>query len=318
MQDDANLFRPPLSDLSLKDWTQAMRKLGRQYGMYEELGQQHAALFVDDGPTLLVTFEAVEHIRNTYESGEPVGFELVREAGWSHLCLLTSADTWFRDAAVYEFFDKLSDDGFFDAYDRVIFYGADMCGYAAAAFSVASPGATVICLQPQATLNPRITGWDKRFAPHRRLSFEDRYGYAPDMIDAAEDVFVLYDPSVRDEFAQAALFHKAHTTMVPLRHMSGDLEADLIEMQVLYRMLAQAGTGKLNRQSLHKLMRLRRKHVPFLRRAVLAVEAQEKPMRLAKLCRAIGQHYRMPIARRRLSALMDKGIALPDPLRPPR
>lgn len=107
-----------------------------------------------------------------------------------------------------------------------------MCGYAAAAFSVASPGATVICLQPQATLNPRITGWDKRFAPHRRLSFEDRYGYAPDMIDAAKDVFVLYDPSVRDEFAQASLSHKAHTTMVPLRHMSGDLEADLIEMQI--------------------------------------------------------------------------------------
>ena len=83
-------------------------------------------------------------------------------------------------------------------------------------------------------------------------------------------------------------------------------------------MLAQAGTGKLNRQSLHKLMRLRRRHVPFLRRAVLAVEAQEKPIRLAKRCRAIGQHYRMLIARRRLSALMDKGIALPDPLRPQR
>jgi len=56
MQDDANLFRPPLSDLSLKDWTQAMRKLGRQYGMYEELGQQHAALFVDDGPTFAKRF----------------------------------------------------------------------------------------------------------------------------------------------------------------------------------------------------------------------------------------------------------------------
>lgn len=86
---------------------------------------------------MLVTFEAVEHIRNTYDSGEPVGFELVREAGWSHLFLLTAADIWFRDAAVYEFFDKLSDDSFFDAYHRVVFYGANLFGYAAAAFSVA-------------------------------------------------------------------------------------------------------------------------------------------------------------------------------------
>lgn len=83
------------------------------------------------------------------------------------------------------------------------------------------------------------------------------------MIDAAEDLFALYDPSVRDEFAQASLFYKSHMTMLPLHHLSNDLEADLIEMQVLYRMLARAGTGKPNRQSMHKLMRLRRRHVPF-------------------------------------------------------
>ena len=95
------------------------------------------------------------------------------------------------------------------------------------------------------------------------------------MIDGAEDLFALYDPSVRDEFAQASLFYKAHMTMLPLHHVSNDLEAGLIEMQVLYSMLARAGTGKPNRQSMHKLMRLRRRHVPFLCRAVLVVEAQE-------------------------------------------
>jgi hypothetical protein len=50
--------------------------------------------------------------------------------------------------------------GFFDDFDQVVFYGAGQCGYAAAAFSVATPGATVVAIQPQATLDPRVTEWD--------------------------------------------------------------------------------------------------------------------------------------------------------------
>jgi hypothetical protein len=42
------------------------------------------------------------------------------------------------------------DDGFFDEFEQVIFYGSGSSGYAAAAFSVAAPGATVIAVQPQA------------------------------------------------------------------------------------------------------------------------------------------------------------------------
>lgn len=317
MQDDVNVFKPNLKDLSLDDWKRAMSKLGRQYGLYESLGDKHSALFIDEGETLLVTFETVENIRETYETGEPIGFELVRATGWSHLCLMTEADTWFRDADMYDFFDRLGDDGFFDNFDKVVFYGAGMCGYAASAFSVAAPGCTVVALQPQATLDPQITGWDDRFAKHRRLSFDDRYGYAPDMIDAAGEAFILFDPTHRDEFAQAALFTKDHVTLVRCPHVGQAMEEDLIDMQVLYRILAQAGSGKLSAQSIHKLMRARRSHLPTLRRQLAWMDVQDRPFQTAKLCRAILQDVKMPMARKRLQRLMDNGIELPDPLRGP-
>ena len=66
---------------------------------------------------------------------------MVREHRWSHMALISDSDTWFRDPAVYGWFDRLVDEGFFDEFDRVLFYGAGPCGYAAAAFSVSAPGA---------------------------------------------------------------------------------------------------------------------------------------------------------------------------------
>ena len=108
--------------------------------------------------------------------------------------MVAEGQSWFRDPAVFAYFDRLVDDGFFDEFERVIFYGAGPCGYAAAAYSVAAPGATVVAVQPQATLDPRMTEWDDRFVEMRRTSFTDRYGYAPDMLDAADQAFVLYDP----------------------------------------------------------------------------------------------------------------------------
>ena len=78
------------------------------------------------------------------------------------------------------------DYGFFDELDQVVFYGSGPCGYAAAAFSVAAPGATVVAVQPQAKLDPRVTVWDSRHRKMRRADFTSRYGYAPDVLVIAE------------------------------------------------------------------------------------------------------------------------------------
>ncbi|MDG1103479.1 MAG: hypothetical protein P8N75_08935 [Ascidiaceihabitans sp.] len=116
----------------------------------------------------------------------------------------------FTIQMVYSYFDRLDDDGIFDDFDHVIFYGAGPCEYAAAAFSVAAPGATVVAIQPQATLDPQITEWDDRYVKMRRADFSSRYGYAPDMLDAAEQAYVIYDPCERLDAAHAAMFTRSN------------------------------------------------------------------------------------------------------------
>jgi len=316
MQDAAVALAPKLNDLNQDDWFAAMARLGRQYGYFTDLGENHSALFVDEGETLLVTFEQVDDIRAEGRRNEPLDFELVRATGWSLLVIMAKDDTWFRDEALYAYFDTLSDDGFFDEFDRVVFYGRGMCGYAAASFSAANPGSAVVALQPIATLDPRITGWDKRHQNRRRLNFNDRYGYAPDMIDAASDVYVFFDPKNAADAAHAALFNKPHTTLVPVPRSSGDMEVDFLEMKVLYRLLARIGMDPLESEGIARTLRARRTHAPYLRRMLKGVEQDGNPVRSAKLARAILQVMRMPVARKRLARSMEDGVELPAPLKP--
>ena len=202
-------FSPDLSGLSRSDWLGALRRIGQERGFAEPLGKAHAALYVEQSDTLLVTFETMPGIETLSQTRTPFGLDMVGALGWSCLSVLSHADTWFRDPRIYGFFDNLLDDGFFDEFERVIFYGAGPCGYAAAAFSVASPGARVLALQPQATLDPRVTEWDDRFVEQRRRDFTSRYGFAPDMLDAAQHAWVLYDPRERLDAMHAALFSGA-------------------------------------------------------------------------------------------------------------
>src|SRR6056297_1435981 len=239
MKDVPHAVETSLAGLSDREaWLEKAAEIADDAGYLERLGESHAAILIEEKPTLLVTFETHESINRQSGSAQPMGWEMVRALGWSHLCILSDGDTWFRDRRVFGFFDRLVDDGFFEDFEQVIFYGAGECGYAAAAFSVAAPGATVIAVQPQASLDPRVAEWDDRFVHMRRTSFTDRYGYAPDMLDAAERAFVLYDPEIELDAMHAALFTRANVTKFRMRFMGTPMDEALMRSNMLLRILA--------------------------------------------------------------------------------
>ncbi|MGX9349991.1 phosphoadenosine phosphosulfate reductase [Shimia sp. W99] len=310
MQDSPNGFDAPMLGLKRKAWLAKLEEIAEEHGYFQPLGAKHCATLIEDKPVLLITFETMQSIQDRGDTGQPLGWELVRELGWSHLCLLSDGDTWFRDPAVYAYFDRLSDDGFFEDFDRIVVYGAGSCGYAAAAFSAAAPGSTVVALQPQATLDPDLTGWDRRFPEARRLCFTDRYGYAPDMLDAAEDAFVIHDPRQDLDAMHAALFARENVTRLTTPFLGDDIEADLLEMQILFRILAKAGAGKLTPHAFHRLYRARRNHRPYLNALLHEIERQKRPFIKALLCANVARRLKEPRFMRKLNMLVqaaDKG-----------
>ncbi|MEL7014228.1 MAG: phosphoadenosine phosphosulfate reductase [Pseudomonadota bacterium] len=309
MKDATTLLQADLSGLEWGEWCAQLENLAGEDGYCEPLGPDHAALLIEKKPTLLVTFETRKHILSGTTSGQPIAWPLIDALGWSHMALFSKQDTWFRDPHVVAYFDRLIDDGFFDEFEQVLFYGAGSCGYAACAFSVSAPGSHVLALQPQATLTPHLAGWDSRFAKHRRRDFTSRFGYAPDMLEAAKHAWIAYNPNSIPDAMHASLFARSNTTLIPARFMGKDLQDAFLRTNLLYRMLAQMSSGKLTRVSLAKLMRARRSDGGYLTNLMLHLERSGQFQRMKMLCQAVLREQEIRPIRR---GLMRANRALED------
>lgn len=283
-------------------WLQAIDEIGEEAGYFQTLGSKHWAYFVDENPTLLVTFETVDSIRAN-PTQLPSGDAIARKNGWSHLCIIADGDTWYRDPAVYRFFDRQVDDAFFEDFDTVVFYGAGMGGYAACAYSVTAPGATVLAISPRATLDPVRVGWDKRDSVHRRMDFTSRYGYAPDMTEGAGQVLVTFDPDYAPDAMHAALFARPWVTPLHTRHLKDQVDTGLAQMAVLPQMIEAAAAGKLTPKTFSRLWRARRKHTPYLKALLSLAKLSKYPNREFKICNNVTRRLNAPAFRKRLVEL---------------
>jgi hypothetical protein len=295
-----------LEGLSKRAWISAIEDIVEELGYAEPLGPRHLATFVEGGATLLVTFETIQGIQALSDLAQPLGWDMVRSDDWSHLCIASDGDTWFRDPSVYDYFDRLIDDGFFDEFDRVLFYGAGPCGYAAAAYSVAAPGATVVAIQPQATLDPRITEWDPRFTDMRAQDFTSRYGYAPDMLDAADRAFVLYDPREELDAMHAALFTRPNVTKFRMRFMGDALQTDLLDMEQWGPLLRAAAEDRLDDLAFARLYRARRDYRAYLRNLLQVTERDGRDLLTFMLCTNVTSRMRARMFSARLQRVRDR------------
>lgn len=285
-------------------WLAALDEMTAEEGYLEPMGPHHWAFFTDAGTTLLVTFETMASAR-ARPGQMPFGHAMAAQHGWSHLALIAEGDSWFRDKAVWGYFDRLVDDAFFEDFDRVLFYGAGMGGYAACAYSVVSPGADVLAISPQATLDPAETLWDRRFPAARRLDFTSRYGYAPEMTEGAGRVTVIYDPQVTEDAMHAALFRAAWVTRLKTRFLGDRIEAALISMGLMDSLLEQAMSRGLGSRSFAALWRRRRDFGPYLRALLEHAEATGRTGHEIAICRSVTRRLRAPRFARRLRRLTN-------------
>jgi pimeloyl-ACP methyl ester carboxylesterase len=291
-----------LSDLTRDEWRRELIRIGDEGGFFRELGAQHTALHVRAGDTLVVTFENLDHVFEHGGSRLPWGFDFIRSHGWSILGLMAHDWTWYRDDAVLDFFDLLRDDGFFEQFSRVVFYGASMGGYAAAAFSAAAPGSTVITISPQATLDKSVVPWETRYSKAWTRDFGSRYGYAPDSLRAADQVYLFYDPMAPLDAAHAALFEGDQIKRLICRMMGHRIASAMQGMGVLKAVIEGAIEGRLTETEFYALLRKRRDFNRYLKELLLKLHERGNPWLMSLFC----QHYlstrRGPAFRKHLNA----------------
>lgn len=307
---DTAAFTYDLDGLDRAAWVARIEDIAEEFGYAEPVGPDYSALLIDAGRTLLVTFESVGGIRRNKDGNAPMGWGFVSSHGWSSLTLMSDAELdWFRHPSAFGYFDRMIDDGFFDDFDQVLFYGAGSAGYAAAVFSVAAPDARVLVIQPQSTLDPALARWDRRYPEARRLDFSTRFGYAPMTVETAADVYVLHDPSVTEDAMHASLFSGDNTTHLTCDYVGPDAHRALMAMDILPDLIEQAMDGALTPSGYADLWRSRRLHMPYLRTLMHRLEAEGRhDLLLARLCRHVGQNGKRPMFSKKLAELEARGV----------
>lgn len=279
-------------------------------GTLVPLGARHWSIFIEAGAQLLVTFDTVAEAA-AREGGLPRLQDFAALMGWSYLCVLAEGETWFRDPAVYGHFDALVMEGRLDGFEQVLFYGAGMTGHAAAAFSVAAPGATVVAVSPRASMAPAAAPFETRERGARRLDFTSRYGFAPDMVRGAGAVWILRDPLHPLDAAQAAMFRGGHVRVLNLRHTGARAEQALVDLDLLPQILSAAMKGSMDEALLARLWRARRNHAGYLKALLLANQDPRHERRAHAICANVTRRTDAPAFRRRLEALEAARAAHP-------
>lgn len=280
-----------------QQWRQRLVDYGQKNGFFRELGPQHDALFVRRGKVLVVTFDNLDHVYNNAEDRMPWGFGFVESRGWSVLGLMASGWTWYRDDHVFAFFDELRDTGFFDQFERVVFYGASMGGYGACAFSAACPGAHVVAIAPQSTLSRDIAPWEPRYRKVWWRDFNGPYGYAPDMVKTAASVRIFYDPRTAPDAMHAVLFRGPNVERIQCRSMTHWMASMWASMGVLKPIVEGSILGTLPRAEIYKLLRARRGNFRYEKEILAKLQAARRHDLLLPFCRWVlarrkGPHFR--------------------------
>ena len=237
-------------------WGAIARDLAGRDGFFRDDGR-HSFLFVPRGDTLVVTFDNLDIAMTKREERRPWGFHFIERQGWSMLGVMAGGWTWYRDPAVCAQFDRLRDEGFFARFRRVVFYGASMGGYAAAAFSPAAPGADVVAISPQSTLDRALVPWETRYRVAWGRDFSGPYGDAAAVSAAARRVTILYDPYEALDAAHADRFTGGNVLRLRCPLLGHRLGTALHQMGILNPIILSALDGSLTETAFHRALRAR-------------------------------------------------------------
>jgi pimeloyl-ACP methyl ester carboxylesterase len=279
-------------------WRDTLLAAAHEKGFFEDVGDMHKAIFIpaegESADTLVVVFDNLDDVRQKTDR-LPWAVDFISSQGWSSLGFMAHGPTWYRDAAVLDYFDRLRDEGFFNQFKRVVFYGTSMGGYAACAFSAAVPGATVVAINPQSTLSRDHAAWERRFRPVWHRDFSGRYGFAPDMIATAQKVWLFYDSRIAGDAAHVALFRGAQVEKVKCPFMGHGMLSVWRDMGILKPVVSSCIQGHATRMSLAQLMRQRHSSLTYKRAVLSHLQKQNRHAWVVRWSDAVMRERRGPV-----------------------
>lgn len=245
-------------DAGLPDWYGEIFPNGARDGFFHSWAD-HAVLFVKRSEKrLLISFDDPQNPTRFPSELDAWSGALARKRDWSHLVIQSQRPRWYRDQNLINLFQTLDDEGFFNSFENVSLIGAFMGGFGSLSFSGLVPGATVVAIDPQSTLNPDTAPWDTRFSGSDELDWTLPLSDAATGIENAGKVYVIYDPFM--QLAQRHIDRLSQNSLTPLKAFGcGEkVSAVLQRIGVFDTLLERAITGELQQAEFYRAIRGRK------------------------------------------------------------
>ncbi len=156
-------------------------------------------------------------------------------------------------------------------------------------------------------MSREVAPWEERYRKAWRRDYTTRYGYGPDLVSAASDVHLFYDPRNSMDSMHAALFQSENITKYRCRFMGHRIASLWIQLGLLKPIVEACVAGSLTPDAFYKWMRARRENPRFQKELLNTLEREDRPKLLIRYCEAVlarrrGPHFRNALrtARQRL------------------
>ena len=156
----------------------------------------HHVLFARRSGHLVVSFDNKQQDKRNGQI-YPWAFDFLKKGEFSHMgVMVNEKNDWFRDPALFDYFDDLRDRGFFQDFETVTFFGSSMGGFGALSFAEAASNAHALVYSPQSSLDKAVVPWEGRYdnAWARGNWVDPRYRDAAKPMKKIKHADIFYDP----------------------------------------------------------------------------------------------------------------------------
>ncbi len=248
-------------------WLEDLRPGAEGQGFFEK-NLRHSLMFIKrPSDRLLVTFDNLSNVNDDSVLREPWAYKFASDGGYCHLGVMAHVSDWYRDGDLIRRFQGLVAQGFFEGYERVVFAGVSMGGYAALAFSSLVPGAHVVAVNPQTTLDPDLVPWETRYENGQRQDWTLPLADGAAATAGAGRVNVFYDPYFDLDQKHVDRLHGDNVRIFKCWFSNHKTAVFLRKISALKPVMTHCIMDELTEPEFYKLYRERR-YLPWYRGAL--------------------------------------------------
>lgn len=245
-------------------WLDDLRPGAEGEGFFEK-NLRHSLMFIKrPSDRLLVTFDNLSNVNDDSVLREPWAYKFAADGGYSHLGVMAHVSDWYRDGDLIRRFQGLVAQGFFEGYERVVFAGVSMGGYASLAFSSLVPGAHVVAINPQSTLDPDLVPWETRYENGRRQDWTLPLADGAALTAGSGRVNILYDPFFELDQQHVDRFHGDNIRIFKCWFSNHKTAVFLRKIGALKAVMTHCIMDELTEPEFYRLYRARR-YLPWYR-----------------------------------------------------